>query len=104
LKRNWDIEELIEHFTFLPNELTLIGNKAGNTRLGFAVIFKFFQYEARFPQAKNEIPKTIIEYIAKQVQVAADQFDNYDMSSSGRTFFNHKAQIRDYFGFREPTA
>jgi hypothetical protein len=102
MKRNWDIDELIDQFTFLPNELTTIGNKTGSTRLGFAVIFKYFQYEARFPQGKSEIPKTIVEYIAKQVQVAAGMFDNYDMTS--RTFLNHKAQVRDYFGFGEPVA
>jgi len=102
MKRTWDIDELIDHFTLLPNELTTIGNKAGSTRLGFAVTFKFFQYEARFPQSKSEIPKTIVEYIAKQVQVVAGMFENYDMTS--RTFFNHKAQVRDYFGFREPVA
>nr|WP_207726911.1 Tn3 family transposase [Anaerosolibacter carboniphilus] len=93
---------MIEHFTFLPNELSTIGNKTGETRLGFAVMFKFFQYEARFPNSKGEIPKTIIEYIAKQTQTEARQFELYDINS--RTFFNHKAQIRDFFGFREPSA
>ena len=55
MKRNWDIDELIEHFTFLPNELALLSNKSGATRLGFAALFKFFQYEARFPKYMSEI-------------------------------------------------
>ncbi|KNY27641.1 Tn3 family transposase [Pseudobacteroides cellulosolvens] len=101
MKRNWELEELIDHFTFLPNELTLIRNKTGNTRIGFAVMFKFFQYEARFPYSKNEIPKAVIKYISKQTQIEDHIFDNYDISS--RMFFNHKAQIREYFGFREST-
>ncbi|MCF2718911.1 hypothetical protein LWE69_17700 [Paenibacillus sp. UKAQ_18] len=49
MKRNWELDELIEHFTFLPNEMQQMGNKSSETRIGFAVMFKFFQYEARFP-------------------------------------------------------
>ncbi|SHK42077.1 Tn3 family transposase [Tepidibacter formicigenes] len=101
MKRNWELEELIEHFTIMPNEMSLIGNKSGETRLGFIVLLKFFQFEARFPDSKHEIEKVIIEYIAKQIQVKSTLFERYDMNS--RTYYNHKAQIRDFFGFREST-
>ncbi|EOP90032.1 hypothetical protein IGM_02221 [Bacillus cereus HuB4-4] len=37
MKQYWTQEELIEHFTFLPNEVHFIGNKTGETRLGFAI-------------------------------------------------------------------
>ncbi|WP_010233689.1 Tn3 family transposase [Clostridium arbusti] len=102
MRRNWELEDLIEHFTLMPNELSLIGNKYGETRLGFAVLLKFFQMEARFPNSKNEVAKVVIDYIAKQVQVTGNLFDNYDMNS--RTYYNHKSQTREYFEFREPTA
>lgn len=49
MKRNWDLDELIEHFTILPNEMKLIENKTAETRIGFAVLLKFFQNETRFP-------------------------------------------------------
>jgi len=62
-------------------------------------MFKFFQNEARFPSHKNEIPKPVINYIAKQVQTAAKLFESYDFTN--RSFFYHKAQIRKFFGFRE---
>lgn len=35
MKRTWTEEELLEHFTLLPNELNAVGNKSGATRLGF---------------------------------------------------------------------
>lgn len=70
MKRNWETDELIEHFTFLPNETKVIGNKTGATRLGFAVLFKFFQNEARFPYHRNEVPKPVVEYIAKNLRSA----------------------------------
>lgn len=43
MKRNWITEELVKHWTLLPNELDLVGNKTGATRLGFAVLLKFFR-------------------------------------------------------------
>ena len=64
MKRNWDLEELIEHFTIMPNEMSFIGNKTGETRLGFAVILKFFQFEAKFPNSKGEVPRVVVQYIA----------------------------------------
>ncbi len=49
MKRNWTDDELIEHFILVPMERQLIGNKTGASRLGFAVLLKYFQHEARFP-------------------------------------------------------
>lgn len=102
MKRNWDLEELIEHFTIMPNEMATIGNKFSETKLGFIVLLKFFQVEAKFPNSKHEISKDIVQYIAKQVQVKAELFEKYDMSS--RTYYIHKSQIREFFGFRESTS
>lgn len=101
MKRYWELEELIDHFTFMPNELSQLSNKTGNTRLGFAVLFKFFQYEARFPNHRNEIPKEVIQYISKQLNLGSFLFDEYDWSS--RSIKYHRAQIRELFEFREVT-
>ncbi|TMD69599.1 MAG: transposase, partial [Chloroflexi bacterium] len=35
MKRTWTAEELLEHFTLLPDEFVAVGNKSGATRLGF---------------------------------------------------------------------
>jgi hypothetical protein len=40
MKRTWTSEELLEHFTLLPDELAAVSNKSGATRLGFAVLLK----------------------------------------------------------------
>jgi len=87
-KRNWELDELIDHFTMLPNEMELLGNKTGTSRLGFAIILKFFQYEASFPSNKNEIPKEVILYISKQLGIDASTFDNYDWA--GRNIKYHR--------------
>ncbi|MEK6570123.1 MAG: DUF4158 domain-containing protein, partial [Bacteroidota bacterium] len=101
MKRLWQAEELVEHFTLLPEESTLLANKTGSTRLGFAVLLKFFQYEGRFPYYKSEIPEAVVAHMAKQVGVLPEQYPKYDWS--GRTIKYHRAQIRIFLGFREVT-
>ena len=55
MKRNWELYELVEQFTLLPVEISLLGNKSGANRLGFALLLKFFQVEARFPRYPQEV-------------------------------------------------
>src|SRR5699024_4868027 len=95
------MDELVEHFTLLPHEMELISNKTGPTRLGFAVLLKVFQHEARLPIYKHEVPSAIVQYIAKQMKIEPSLYSQYNWS--GRTIKYHRAQIRDFFGFREAT-
>lgn len=80
---------------------TLVGNKTGSTRLGFALSLKFFELEARFPRHAGEIPPAAVEYVASQVKAEPRMLAEYRFS--GRTFEYHRAQIRRAFGFREAT-
>ena len=102
MKRHWDTEELIEHWTLMPPEQELLANKTGTTRLGFAVLLKFFQYEARFPAHAQEIPSTVVAHFAKQVKVPPEAFSAYDWQSRTSTY--HRHQIRTALGFREVSA
>ena len=85
----------------MPDEMKLIENKTGETRIGFMVLFKFFQYEARFPIHKFEVPKAVIEFIAKQIFSEPKLYAQYDWN--GRSITYHRNQIREFFGFREDT-
>ena len=64
--RTTDLE--FADWTLLPSEAALLANKTGPTRLGFAVLLKYFQYAARFPLSMQEVPTTAIAYIAGQVR------------------------------------
>ncbi len=101
MKRVWETEELVEHWTLVPPELELLGNKTGPTRLGFALLLKFFQSEARFPKDAHEIPETVINYVAKQVGAPPECYPRYEWH--GRTIEYHRAQIRKLHNFREAT-
>lgn len=101
MKRQWDIEELIERFTLVEEDEELLANKAGATRLGFALLLKCFQLEGKFPAAKYEIPKDVVNYVAHQLKLEGSLFAHYDWE--GRTIKFHRAQIREHYHFREAT-
>jgi hypothetical protein len=101
MKRAWHPEELVEHWTILPGERPLLEHKHGATRLGFAVLFKFFQYAGAFPRSPQDIPLTVVDHVAQQVGVPADTWAQY--AWDGRTIEYHRAQIRQHLGFREAT-
>jgi hypothetical protein len=79
----------------------LIGNKAGATRLGFAVLLKLFAAEGRFPRCAEDVPLAAVEAVAGQVGVTVTAWQGYDWH--GRTIEYHRAQIRAALGFREAT-
>lgn len=97
----WTDDQLIESWTLLDDDRLLLSNKSGSTRLGFAVLLKFFEVEARFPLSAGEVPGAAVRFVAAQLGVAAEEFARYDWS--GRTVKYHRAQIREFFGFREPS-
>jgi len=99
MKRAWHPDEFVEHWMILPEEQKWIGNKYGPTRLGFTVLLKFFQHEGRFPRQPAEVPRGIVEYLAQQVGVGLETWEQYDWH--GRSIEYHRAQIRQHLGFRE---
>lgn len=99
--RELPTDELVGTWTLVGDDWELLGNKSGVTRLGFAMLLKFFELQARFPRAGSDFPHGAAEYVAGQVGVGASALDDYEWS--GRTAKRHRAQIRDVFGFREFT-
>ncbi|MBO0783168.1 MAG: DUF4158 domain-containing protein, partial [Ktedonobacteraceae bacterium] len=99
MKRTWTSEELTERFTLLPDELNAVGNKSGATRLGFAVLFKCFQYEGRFLRSRQEAAPEVVHFLATQVGVDSTLFAQY--AWEGRTIEAHRAQIRAITKVRE---
>ncbi len=101
MKRDWHSEELIEHWTLTPEEKQQVVSKREPTRLGFAVMFKFFQHQGRFPKSAREVPKVVVDHLASQLEVAPARWKEYDLGS--RTIKLHRSEIRKLLGFREAT-
>jgi len=79
----------------------VVANKAGVTRLGFAVMLKFYEIEGRFPAYPEEVPPAAVRYLGSLVKVDPALFAKY--SWAGRTIKYHRAQIRKVYGTRPPT-
>jgi hypothetical protein len=92
-------DELIDRWTLVDDELALVAGKRGATRLGFALLLRFYTQQGRFPRGRSEIPDSAIEYVSWQVGVAATDVAFYDWS--GRTIKAHRVEIRRALGFRE---
>ena len=98
MRREWDLDSLIDSWTVLDADRELIANKYGPTLLGFVLILKFFEIEARFPRHVGEIPPAAVDFVARQVKVDPAELAGYDVT--GRTVKEHRRQIRDHLGFR----
>ena len=55
MKREWSAEELGEQWSLSRAELEAVGNKTGPTRLGLAVLLKYFQLSGHFPERAQQI-------------------------------------------------
>lgn len=99
MRREWEPEDLIACWTLVEqDERELVAYKRGATRLGFALMLKFFEIDARFPRHGGEYPPAAVDYVARQVGVDPGVLADYDWS--GRTVEYHRAQIRRALQFR----
>ena len=101
MQAEWEPDELIDAWTLTGGDWDLIANKAGVTRLGFAVMLKFYEIEGRFPAYPEEVPAAAVRYLGSLVKVAPALFARY--SWSGRSIKYHRSQIRKVYGTRPPT-
>ena len=89
-----------ESFKFSEIEIEIINNnRKAETKIGFAVLYKFFQNNGRFPYSKFEISNELICYISEQIGVDSSYYNVYDWD--GKSIVNHRKQIRELFLFRE---
>jgi len=101
VKPDWKTEELIENWTLIPQELELVKNKVGGNQIGFALLLKYFQLFARFPDSQSSIPKIIISYIANQINLPENSYSDYNWQ--GRSAKVYRGEIRRLFNFRSAT-
>jgi Domain of unknown function (DUF4158) len=99
MARDLGLDDVVDHFTLIGDELDQLRNKSGATRLGFAVLLKFLLWRGRFPRGLHEVPDDAVAHLARQVRVTAAELGSLDFAS--RTAKRHRTEIRAYTGFRE---
>lgn len=98
LKRIWDSDELIATFMLTEDEMRWLGGRTASSQLGQAILLKCLQHEGRFPEKAQDVPLGIVQYIAQQLSIEADEYIRYDWT--GRTGKADRAAIRRRLGFR----
>ncbi|GAB3214239.1 hypothetical protein GCM10027294_52970 [Marinactinospora endophytica] len=85
-----NMDELVEHWTVLDDEQDLVTGKRGTTKLGFALLMKYYTRHGRFPRGRADFPDEVVGFVARQVKVPATDFGFYEWS--GRTIEYHRKQ------------
>ncbi|MEV4868595.1 hypothetical protein [Streptomyces syringium] len=57
MRQEWSPEGVVGGWTVVDGAWELVANKSGPTRLGFCLMLKFFEIEARFPRFVEEFPQ-----------------------------------------------
>jgi hypothetical protein len=81
--REVDQDELIDCWTLVGDELELVAGKRGATKLGFALLLRFYTERGRFPRGRSEIPDAAVDYVARQIGVERTEIAFYEWT--GRT-------------------
>jgi hypothetical protein len=58
MREIWDINS--------KEEFEIINKKRGVAKLGFTVLFKFFQLNSRYPENMSEIPQAMIKDLSQR--------------------------------------
>jgi hypothetical protein len=101
MRQWWSAEELEDQWSLTVSDRQLVANKTGVSRLGFAVLLKFYEIDARFPESSEDVPVEAVVHVAQSVGVDWRAFASYSLTD--RSAERHRAQIRESFGFRAST-
>lgn len=87
-----DVDD-VDEWLLSPEEHDLVKGRAGATRLGFALMLRFFDLNGWFPRGPGEIGDGAVSLVAAQVGVGDPAlFGQYRFE--GRSFKAHRAVIR----------
>jgi len=66
-----DEDELIGTWTLVGDELEQLSGRRGASKLGFALLLRFYAVHGRFPAGRGEIPDQAVAHVARLVDVPA---------------------------------
>ena len=83
MARVLDDDELIRNWTLAGDELEQLSGRRGATKLGFALLLRFYAVHGRFPAGRSEIPDQAVAHVARLVDVPAAELGFHEWD--GRT-------------------
>jgi len=104
MKRRWDEQELIEHWTLFKSEEALFANRTDRGRSGVAVLLKFFQINARFPRHHKDVPGPVLAFVGEQLSIPPTAWFDYDLKGRSSKRDREHSSERLLEGCRDPRA
>jgi hypothetical protein len=98
MKRCWNEQDLVEHWTLFEAETALLANRTGRGRIGLAVLLKYFQLNGRFPRRHRDVPGPVLAFLGERLSVSPTAWFDYDLG--GRSSKRDREQVRGFLGFR----
>src|SRR4051794_34538248 len=99
MQRLWSADELDEHGTLLPVDLTLLTDLPDSGKLGLATQLACWRQQGRFPDDEADLAPAVVGHLAAQVGVGVDALDGYDWV--GRTGRRHRRTILGHFAIAD---
>ena len=65
-----DDDELIRNWTLVGDDLEQLSGRRGSTKVGFALLLRFYAVHGRFPAGRGEIPDQAVAHVARLVDVS----------------------------------
>ena len=91
--------DLDRFFWLAPDDRSaILGLRGDHNRLGFALCVCCLRYLGFFPEPLVALPRSVVEYVAVQLQVSADSLSLYGRRSS--TQRQHQRQVQALLGYR----
>ena len=91
MKRCWNEQELVEHWTLFEAEAALLTNRTGRGRIGLAVLLKYFQLNGRFPRRHRDVPGPVLAFLGECLSVTPTAWFEYDLG--GRSGKRDREQV-----------
>jgi TnpA family transposase len=93
-------QDILTHFTLSPMDKKFIGERRGeHNRLGVALQLMALRYLGFCPKELNSVPTSVVNYVAKQLEVSPGCLSAYGTRDQTRTA--HLQEIQVYLGFRQ---
>ena len=75
--------ELIEHWTLREDEAGLVAVKHGDSKLAFALLFRFYGRYGRFPRSRGDLHPDAVEFMARAVGADQAELAGYNYGEAG---------------------
>jgi TnpA family transposase len=94
-----DQRELVRHYTLSEADIAMIRRCRGDhSRLGYALMLCYLRHPGRPLHANERPPAAFVSFVAEQIDVSPEAFDDYRASEQNRR--RHAAELQDRLRLR----